>query len=79
MRCIYCEKAVFGSEGFTVPSEGAAHQNCFQANQALKRTFQSLEISTLNDKELQELKELILAEENSRNREEEEDDGVELF
>jgi len=79
MRCIYCEKAVFGREGFTVPSEGAAHQNCFQANQALKRTFQSLEISTLNDKELQELKELILAEENSRNREEEEDDGVELF
>jgi hypothetical protein len=80
MRCIYCEKAVFGHEGFTVPSEGAAHQNCFQANQVLKRTFQSLEITALNDEELQELKELIFAEENSRSREEEDDDdGVELF
>ena len=79
MRCLYCDKAVFGNEGLTVPSEGAAHLNCFQANQALKRTFQSLEISALNDKELQDLKEIILAEENSRSREDEEDDGIELF
>lgn len=79
MRCIYCEKAVFGHEGFTVPSEGAAHQNCFQANQALKRTFQSLEVTALNDQELQELKEIVLAEENSRKRVEDEDDGIELF
>lgn len=79
MRCIYCEKGVFGHQGLTVPSEGAAHQNCFQANQALKRTFQSLEITALNDQELQELKEIVLAEENSRNRVEDEDDGIELF
>jgi len=79
VRCLYCYKAVFGNDGLTVPSEGAAHQNCFQANQALKRTFQSLEITALNDKELQELKEIVLAEENSRNRVEEEDDGIELF
>ena len=78
MNCIYCEKPVFGEEGMTVPQEGPAHQRCFQANQALKRTFQSLDISKLNDEELSELKELILAEENLRNRSDGDDD-VDLF
>lgn len=78
MHCIYCDKPVFGNSGLTVPGSGPAHQNCFQANQVLKRTFQHLEITSLNDQELQELKELIIAEENSRSRTSE-DDGVELF
>lgn len=78
MKCIYCNKPVFGREGLTVPNEGPAHQSCFQLDQALKRTFQNLDITALNDKELQELKELILAEENSRSRTND-DDGIELF
>ncbi|MEH6450822.1 MAG: DUF2175 domain-containing protein [Oleispira sp.] len=78
MNCIYCDKAVFGINGMTVPGDGAAHSQCFQANQALNRTFQSLEITALNNQELFELKELVLAEENSRNRVDDEDD-IELF
>jgi hypothetical protein len=78
MKCIYCDKAVFGHGGLTVPNEGPAHSPCFQANQALKRTFQTLDISELNDQELFELKELVITEENSRNREGDSDD-VELF
>ncbi|MBV1908487.1 MAG: DUF2175 domain-containing protein [Kangiellaceae bacterium] len=78
MLCIYCKKPVFGNIGLTVPKEGPAHQNCYQANQALKRTFQHLEIRELNDQELKELKELVVAEENSRSRSLD-DDGVDLF
>jgi len=78
MHCIYCDKLVFGKGGLTVPGSGPAHQYCFQANQVLKRTFQHLEITSLNDEELQELKELVYAEENSRNRNSG-DDGIELF
>ena len=77
MKCHYCDKAVFGKYGITVPNIGAAHVQCFQASQALKRTFQTLEISTLNDQELFELKELVLAEENARRRDSADD--VELF
>ena len=78
MKCIFCNKSVFGNEGMTVPREGAAHLHCFQANEALKRTFQSLDISALTDKEIADLKELIIAEENFRKRDQEEDD-IELF
>ena len=77
MKCIYCDKAVFGHGGLTVPSQGPAHTPCYQANQALKRTFQSLDITQLIDQELFELKELVITEENSRKREEYED--IELF
>lgn len=77
MKCIFCDKPVFGGNGMTVPKLGAAHQTCFQANEALRRTFQSLDISALNDEELFELKELILAEENYRRRDPDKD--VDLF
>ncbi len=80
MKCIYCDKPVYGSAGITVPALGAAHQQCFQAEQALKRTFQHLEITALNDQELQDLEELIIAEKNSRSRSDDDDDSdIELF
>ncbi len=75
MKCIYCKKSVFGNTGMTVPGVGPAHQHCFQANEALKRTFQTLDITALSDQELMELKELVLAEENYRKRD---DDGTEI-
>jgi len=78
MRCLYCNKHVYGVDGITVPGEGAAHQTCYQANQALKRTFQSLDISTLNDDELTDLLDLVLAEVNARKKDDD-DDGIELF
>lgn len=75
---MYCNQPVFGAEGITVPGEGVAHQKCYQANQALKRTFQSLDITALNDEELTDLMDLVLAEVNSR-RQNDDDDGIELF
>jgi len=79
MKCVYCSKDVFGSSGMTVPGQGAAHQTCFQSDQALKRTFQHIEISKLNDNELIILKDLVLAEENARARTHEDDEDIELF
>ena len=78
MKCIYCNNDVFGNNGMTVPQEGPAHLQCYQTNQALKRTFQKLDITSLNDEELFELKELVIAEENARRRTLGSDD-IELF
>ncbi|WP_370979356.1 DUF2175 domain-containing protein [Agaribacterium sp. ZY112] len=78
MKCLYCNAPVFGRDGITIAGKGPAHQKCYQADQALKRTFQHLKISELNDQELVELKDLILAEENDRKRSDD-DDGIELF
>ena len=68
MNCIYCGKLVYGENGMNVPNLGVAHQQCFQAYQTLKRTFQNLDITALNDQELVELKDLVLTELNSRQR-----------
>ena len=78
MKCVYCHKPVFGSDGITVPQKGPAHQRCFQLNQALKRTFQTLDISALSDEELIDLKDLVLAEINDRERQDSEGD-IDLF
>lgn len=78
MKCIFCDKPVFGEMGMTAPKMGIAHQQCFQANEALKRTFQSLDITALSDQELTQLKDLVLAEENYRNRGDDEE-SIELF
>jgi len=77
MNCMYCNKSVVGHNPVTIPGHGFAHRHCFQAHQALKRTFQSLDISELSDAELRELKEMIIAEENARQRTS--DDDIELF
>jgi len=79
MKCIYCDKPVFGEEGMTVPQKGPAHRHCFQASEALKRTFQNLDITALNDQELTQLKDLVLAEENFRKRDNDDEDNIELF
>jgi hypothetical protein len=79
MNCLFCNKSVVGHSPITVPGEGFAHRHCFQADQALKRTFQTLDISQLTDSELAELKEMIIAEENSRQRTHDNDGDIELF
>lgn len=48
-------------------------------DQALKRTFQHLEISKLSDGELHDLKDLVLTELNDRERSGEDDSDIELF
>lgn len=79
MKCIYCRSPVYGHNGLTVPMEGAAHQQCYQMEQTLKRTFQHLEISKLSDPELNDLKDLVLSELNDRQRDEAECSDIELF
>jgi len=78
MNCMFCDKSVFGNNGLPVPGQGPAHQNCYQAHEALRRAFQHLNISALNDGELIDLKDLVLAEENNRQRTDDTND-VELF
>ena len=83
LNCVFCNKLVFGSAGLTVPQKGPAHHHCYQADAALRRTFQTLDITELNDEELRDLKDLVLTEENERARHKtgdtEEDGDVELF
>jgi len=81
LNCVFCKKPVFGTSGVTVPGEGPAHQSCYQANAALARTFQSLDISKLSDDELMDLKDLVLAEFNDRDRKGRgsDHDDIELF
>ncbi len=78
MRCVFCNKPVNGGDGMSIAGLGVAHQRCFQADEALRRTFQNLDIRALNDQELVELKDLVLAEQNSRKPPDEFED-VELF
>ncbi len=78
MKCVFCNKSVHGPNGMSVPGHGSAHRQCFQANEALRRTFQSLDIQALTDQELVELKDLVLSEENSRNLGDELD-SIDLF
>lgn len=78
MKCMFCAEPVFGDTCMTVPGADVAHQKCYLANEALKRTFKDLNISGLSDEEFLELKELVLAEENVRFKAQDEDD-VELF
>ncbi|TNC92872.1 DUF2175 domain-containing protein [Thalassolituus sp.] len=68
LNCVFCHKLVFGKTGVTVPSMGPAHQTCYQAHSALKRTFQRLDIGALSDDELADLRDLVLAEDNDRRR-----------
>ncbi|MDH5424215.1 MAG: DUF2175 domain-containing protein [Gammaproteobacteria bacterium] len=79
MRCIFCKHPVFGEEGISVPGQGPAHLTCYQANQSMKRTFQSLDITALDDAELTNLLDLVLAEVNVRKKNDSDDDGIELF
>lgn len=76
MACIYCGQSVINQSPMTIPGKGVAHLRCFQTDQALKRTFQTLDISKLNDAELADLKEMVIAEENARNND---NDDIELF
>ena len=77
MKCYYCKKLVYGQNGLTVPGIGSAHRLCFEANQSIRRVFKSIILTELSDEELQDLKELVIAEENHRNRDK--DDDIELF
>ncbi len=78
MKCIICDQSVFGKQGMTAVGLGAIHRKCFPGHTMDVRVFQSLDVSALNQDEFMELKEIVLAEDNARNRSHE-DVSVELF
>lgn len=78
MKCIYCNKAVYGVEGVSVPGQGSAHKNCLSVYQTMQRQFRSLNISDLSDEDLTNLYDLVSAELNSRKRSLDDND-IELF
>ena len=76
-ECIFCNKPVFGDGGVTVPDRGPAHIECYQVSLALVRKFDGLNISELSNERLEDLKNLVLAEQNYRKRDD--TDDIELF
>jgi len=66
MKCIICNKPVYGKQGMTAVGLGAIHKKCFPGHSLDNRVFQSLDVSALNDEDFVELKEIVLAEINAR-------------
>jgi len=66
MKCIICNKPVYGKQGMTAVGLGAIHKKCFPGHSLDNRVFQSLDISALDDADFVELKEMVLAEINAR-------------
>lgn len=79
MKCFYCKKPVYGGSGMTIPSKGSAHISCHNVHESIQRKFRGISISDLSDEDFQELKELILSEDNFRNRSDDSEDDFELF
>ncbi|WP_221801023.1 DUF2175 domain-containing protein [Oceanobacter mangrovi] len=81
LKCVFCKKTVFGPGGLTVPTIGPAHRHCYEAYRTMRRTFRSIDITLLTDDELNDLKDLVLAEENDRKRKNKgtPDSDIELF
>ena len=80
MKCEYCDKPVYGEDGLTIPGKGVAHKTCFEIDKSSKRIFQTLDLSELEPTQLIDLKDLVLAEINERERGTDTDfDDIELF
>ncbi len=78
MKCEFCGKPVYGHDGVTVKGGGPAHIKCLEIHTTMKREFMGLDITELTDKQLADLKDLVLSEENAR-KPKTQDDEVELF
>ena len=78
MRCTYCNGNVVGDPDVVVlVGEGPAHRSCYERHTVTSRVFGELNIQTLDNQSLVELKEMVLTELNSRHLTQEED--IELF
>lgn len=79
MRCPFCEKSVIGEKDVVViVGEGPAHRHCYERDMVNQRSFAGLYMPSLSDVQLNELKDLVLMELNSREQEETHE-AVELF
>ena len=73
MRCEFCNKNVVGHPNVViVHGRGPAHEACFLNQQTGSGVFQDIEISSLDDKSLELLHELVMDEIRIRKEEREE-------
>lgn len=78
MRCPFCRKNVIGERNIVVVAgEGPAHKLCYEREVVGQRVFGGIHLPSLNMNQLNELKEMLLTEINSRHIDD--DDAVELF
>ena len=66
MRCNYCDKPVLGSNPITVAGIGSAHVICHQTRLTSERIFGSLNMTKLDDHQLNELSDMVIMERNAR-------------
>lgn len=66
MRCIFCQKPVFGEEGTTLPGNGPSHRDCAEKASLMKRVYKGLDLATLTDEEIDDLLHFIEVEKNAR-------------
>jgi len=64
------------SDPITINGGAPAHSHCHQFELMSQRIFKNIQLTTLSNKELDELNELVLLELNSRNKI---NDSVDLF
>lgn len=77
MRCEFCEKSVVGDkEVVIIAGKGPVHSRCFEHTLLSRRIFQGVSLSSLPLEDLNEFKEMITIELNSRHCT---DDVIELF
>ncbi|WP_111979842.1 hypothetical protein [Algibacillus agarilyticus] len=72
MRCMFCDLDIINkdlSKGLpiTVPGKGVAHTYCAEQDLHSRRIFGNIHIADLEDNDLYELKEMVMAEVNQRN------------
>ncbi|PLY12650.1 MAG: DUF2175 domain-containing protein [Sedimenticola sp.] len=79
MRCEFCNQVVHGIDGITLPGKGVAHRTCFEIDRSTRRIFNTLDLSQLELPQLVDLKDLVLAEINDRERKHSGTAEIELF
>lgn len=80
MRCEFCNQKLVGHpQVVSIPGQGLAHPHCYTTAQFNRRVFEGVDIAALDDERLSLLRELVVTEVNSRQRDRASGLGVELF
>ena len=80
MKCPYCHKNVVGhARVVMIVGEGPAHFSCHEQHVLSARQFQDIPLSSMNQDELIELKEMVLIELNARSRHDAKNNEIEMF
>ena len=68
MNCCFCSQPVLLQQPITVSGLGPAHRPCYQQYLIDQRQFMGINLRTLSDTQLGELRELVVMEHNERQR-----------